>query len=48
MAGDHATKIKRANLDGSNVKVIKNLTSIILDIAIDTKNEKTLLDQRLG
>ena len=46
--GKRATKIQRANLDGSNVKLIKNLASVIRDIALDTTNGKLYMTNGYG
>ena len=36
-------KIRRANLDGTDVELVKSLTSLPLDIALDTANNKIYL-----
>ena len=41
-------KIQRANLDGTNVELVKNLTSVPLDIAVDTTNGKLYLTNSWG
>ena len=46
--GKRAGKIKRANLDGSNIKLIKDLTSVPYDIAVDTANNKLYLTNAWG
>ena len=38
--GDTTGRIRRANLDGTNVKLVKNLTSVPHSIALDTVNRK--------
>ena len=43
-----AGKIRRANLDGSNAQLIKNLTSVPLDIALDTAGGKLYLTNAWG
>ena len=46
--GKRATKIQRANLDGSNVKLIKNRANVIRDIALDTTNGKLYMTNGFG
>ncbi|MDE0013877.1 MAG: PQQ-binding-like beta-propeller repeat protein [Candidatus Poribacteria bacterium] len=41
-------KIQRANLDGSNVQLVKNLTRVPLDIALDTTNGNLYLTNSWG
>ena len=41
-------KIQRANLDGSNAELVKNLTIVPLDIALDTTNGKLYLTNSWG
>ena len=41
-------KIKRANLDGTNVRLVKNLTSVPYDIAHDAVNGKLYLTNSWG
>ena len=41
-------KIKQANLDGSNVKLVKDLKSVPLDIALDTVGGKLYLTNSWG
>ena len=41
--GNTTGKIRRADLDGSNVQLVKNLTSVPHDIALDTINRKIYL-----
>ena len=41
-------RIKRANLDGTNVKPVKNLTSVPYGIALDTVNGKLYLTNAWG
>ena len=48
MTGKRATKIQRANLDGSNVKLIKNRANVIRDIALDTTNGKLYMTNGFG
>ena len=43
-----AGKIKRANLDGSNIKLIKDLTSVPLNIALDSAARKLYLINAYG
>lgn len=45
---DRIGKIKRANLDGTNVKLVKDLTSVPLDIALDTVGGKLYLTNAYG
>ncbi|MDD9972579.1 MAG: dockerin type I domain-containing protein [Candidatus Poribacteria bacterium] len=45
---DRTGKIRRVNLDGTNVQLIKNLTSIPHSIAIDTTNDKLYLTNSWG
>ena len=41
-------KIQRSNLDGSNVQLVKNLTSVPLDIALDTADGQLYLTNAWG
>ena len=41
--GDRTGKIRRANLDGTNVQLVKALTSVPVDIALDTADQKLYL-----
>ena len=41
-------KIRRANLDGRKVQLVKDLTSVPLDIALDTVNRKIYLTNSWG
>ena len=41
-------RIRRANLDGTNVKLVKNLTSVPYSIALDTANGKIYLTNAWG
>ncbi len=41
-------KIQRANLDGSNMQLVKDLTSVPLDIALDTVGGKLYLTNSYG
>ena len=41
-------KIRRANLDGSNIQLIKNLTSVPLNLAIDVANSKLYMANSWG
>ena len=45
---DRTGKIRRANLDGTNVQLVKNLTSAPHSIAIDTTNDKLYLTNSWG
>ena len=45
---DRTGKIKRANLDGSDVKLVKDLTGVPLDIALDTVGRKLYLTNAYG
>ena len=45
---DRIGKIRRANLDGTNVQLIKDLTSVPHSIAIDTTNGKLYLTNAWG
>jgi DNA-binding beta-propeller fold protein YncE len=45
---DRTGKIRRANLDGTNVQLVKDLTSVPIDIAIDTTNNKLYLTNAWG
>ena len=45
---DRIGKIRRANLDGTNVQLIKDLTSVPHSIAIDTTNDKLYLTNAWG
>ena len=45
---DRTGKIRRVNLDGTNVQFIKNLTSVPHSIAIDTGNDKLYLTNSWG
>ena len=45
---DSTGRIRRANLDGTNVKLVKNLTSVPYGIAIDTVNGKLYLMNAWG
>ncbi len=46
--GSRTGKVQRADLDGSNVQLVKDLTSVPLDIAIDTTNRKLYLTNAWG
>ena len=46
--GKRTGKIKRANLDGSNIKLIKDLTSVPLNIALDSAARKLYLINAYG
>ncbi len=46
--GDRTGRIRGANLDGTNVKLIKNLTSVPHGIAIDATNSKLYLTNAWG
>ena len=46
--GNRTGKIRRANLDGTNVQLVKDLTSVPLDIALDTVNRKIYLTNAWG
>ena len=46
--GERTGRIRRANLDGTNVKLVKNLTSIPYSIALDTVNRKLYLTNAYG
>ena len=45
---DSTGKIRRAYLDGTNVQLVKNLTSVPHSIAIDTTNDKLYLTNAWG
>ena len=45
---DRTGKIRRANFDGSDVKLVKDLTSVPLDIALDTVAGKLYLTNSWG
>ena len=45
---DNTGKIQRANLDGSNVQLVKKLTSVPRDLAVDTANGKLYLTNAWG
>ena len=45
---DRTGKIRRANLDGSNVQLVKELTSVPYGIALDTANRKIYLTNSWG
>ena len=45
---DRTGKIRRANLDGTNVQLVKDLTSVPHSIAIDTANDKLYLTNSWG
>ena len=45
---DHSSRIRRANLDGSNVQQVKVLMSVPLGIAIDTSGGKIYLTDASG
>ncbi|RKU34939.1 hypothetical protein C6496_18580, partial [Candidatus Poribacteria bacterium] len=45
---DRTAKIRRANLDGSNVQLVKDLTSVPRGIALDTTNRKIYLTNASG
>ena len=47
-SGNRAGKIRRANLDGTNVQLVKSLTSVPLSIALDTTNRKIYLTNSWG
>ena len=46
--GERTGRIRRANLDGSNLQLVKNLTSVPLDLAVDTANRKIYLTNSWG
>ena len=46
--GKRTGRIRRANLDGTNVHLLKDLTSVPLDIALDTVNNKLYLTNAWG
>lgn len=46
--GKRTGRIRRANLDGTNVHLLKDLTSVPLDIALDTANNKLYLTNTWG
>ena len=46
--GDTAGKIRRANLNGSNVRLVKDLTSAPRGLALDTANKKLYLTNAYG
>ena len=46
--GERTGRIRRANLDGTNVKPVKNLTSVPYGIALDTINGKLYLTNAYG
>ena len=46
--GDTTGRIRRANLDGSNVRLVKNLTSAPRGLALDTANKKLYLTNAYG
>ena len=45
---DTTAKIQGANLDGSNLQLVKSLTSVTRDLAIDTVNDKLYLTNSWG
>ena len=45
---DRTGKIRRANLDGTNVQLVEDLTSVPHSIAIDTTNDKLYLTNAWG
>ena len=45
---DRTGKIRRANLDGTNVKLVKNLTSVPHDLALDAADDKIYLTNAWG
>ena len=45
---DRTGKIRRANLDGTNVQLVKNLTSAPYSLALDTTNRKIYLTNAWG
>ena len=46
--GDHTGRIRRANLDGSNIQLVKDLTSVPFVIALDTAAGKLYLTNFWG
>ena len=46
--GKRTGKIRRANLDGRNVELVKDLTGVPLDLALDTVNRKIYLTNSWG
>ena len=46
--GDTTGRIRRANLDGTNVQLVKNLTSVVHGIALDAANGKIYLTNAWG
>ncbi len=48
ISGNNRGRIKRANLDGSNVKLVKELTSVPLDLDLDTAAGKLYLTNAWG
>ena len=46
--GNKTGRIRRANLDGTNVQLVNNLKSVPLDIALDTASGNLYLTNFLG
>ena len=46
--GNRTGRIRRANLNGTNVQLVKKLTSVPLDIALDTTDRKLYLTNAWG
>ena len=46
--GETTGRIRRANLDGSNIELVKQLTGVPLGIALDTENGKLYLTNTQG
>ena len=46
--GNHTGRIRRANLDGSNVQLVKDLTSVPLDLVLDAAGGKLYLINAWG
>jgi DNA-binding beta-propeller fold protein YncE len=46
--GDRSGRIRRANLDGSNVRSVKELTSVPQGLALDTANGTLYLTNSRG
>ena len=46
--GERTGRIRRANLDGTNVRLVKKLTSVPYGIALDTVNRKLYLTNAYG
>ena len=46
--GERTGKIRRANLDGTNAQLVKSLTSVPVNIALDTANRKIYVTNSWG